>query len=174
MNYVMKSGCLSNESSGAIVARIKSAFPGPVKRITRSNTEYHTDIRHLETPAGHSSDVRFREYILVNQFGTGIMIGKPEYADGDDPAVTGWPICRMPRVDHARITIGTEEYGLVMHNSQNYSIKDQTGCVILRIMHRGLTGGWQLYDDHGFTPEILCAIFAFCRYIEQENELLIV
>lgn len=174
MNYVMKSGCLSQESSGEIMARIKGTFSGPIKKITLSNTEYHTDIRHLEAPVGRVSDVRFREYVLVNQCGTGIMTGKPGYADGDDPAVTGWPIYRMPRVDHAQITIGTEEYGLIMHNSQNYSMKDKAGYVLLQIIHRGLTGGWKFHDNHGFTPEILCGIFAFCRYIEQENELQIV
>ncbi len=174
MNYIMKSGCLTQEPSGAILARIKGTFSGPSKRITLSNAEYHTDIRHLEALAGRSSDVRFREYVLVNQCGTGIMIGKPGYADGDDPAVTGWPIYRMPRVDHARITIGTEEYGLIMHNRQNYSMKDKTGYVILQIIHRGLIGGWKFHDDYGFAPEILCGIFAFCRYIELENELQIV
>ena len=35
-------------------------------------------------------------------------------------------------------------------------------------------GGWLFHDDHGFAPEVLCGIFAFCRYIEQENEFLIV
>jgi len=61
-----------------------------------------------------------------------------------------------------------------MHNSQNYSMKDRSGYVILQIMHRGLMGGWLFHDDHGFAPEVLCGIFAFCRYIEQENEFLIV
>ncbi|MBE6951540.1 MAG: hypothetical protein E7451_09425 [Ruminococcaceae bacterium] len=70
--------------------------------------------------------------------------------------------------------MGKEDYELTMHNTQSYSMRNQTGCVILQILHRGLTGGWQLRDDHGFAPEILCGIFAFCRYIEQENEWLIV
>lgn len=174
MNYIIKSGCLSQESTGEIMARINGTFSGPSKRITGSCTDYHTEIRDLKAPAGHSGDVRFREYVLTSQVNNGIMIGKPGYADGDDPMVTGWPICRMPRVDHARISIGTKEYELIMHNSQNYVMRDHSGYVILQIIHRGLIGGWCLYDDHGFSPEILCGIFVFCRYIEQENELLIV
>lgn len=174
MNYIMQSGILTEEDSGVIRARIKSTLAGPVRKITLSNREYHTDIRHLEAPAGRSTDVRFREYILASRFDTGILIGRPGYAEDDDPTVTGWPVCRMPRVDHAWITTGTEEYGLIMHNSQNYAMKDKTGYVILQITHRGLTGGWRIHDEHGFAPEILCGIFAFCRYMEQENELLLV
>ena len=70
--------------------------------------------------------------------------------------------------------IEEQEYDLTMHNAQNYSMKDQAGYVILQIMHRGLMGGWLLHDDHGFAPEVLCGIFTFCIYIEQENEFLVV
>ena len=41
-------------------------------------------------------------------------------------------------------------------------------------MHRGIAGGWTLEDNCGFSPEMLCGIFIFCRYIEQENEFMIV
>ena len=175
MNYIMKSGCLCNEQSGEALAKIKSSFSSPSKRIQLSeiNTEYHTDIRKPDAPTECSSDVRLREYYLGNQ-GNTVMTGRPGYAEGEDPLVTGWPICRLPRVDHAQIRIGGNEYHLAMHNSQNYTLKDKTGYVILQIMHRGLIGGWLFCDDHGFTPEILCGLFVFCRYIEQENEFLLV
>lgn len=173
MNYIMKSGYLSREQSSEVMARIKSTLTGSVKIITISEAEYHTDIRRLNPLPERSGDVRFREYIFADHSNTR-MLGRPGYADGEDPLVNGWPICRMPRVDHARITIESEEYDLTMHNPQNYSMKDRTGYVILQIIHRGLTGGWQFHDDHGFAPEILCGIFAFCKYIEQENEFLIV
>ena len=45
MNYIMKSGCLSGEQSGEIIAKIKSTLTGPVKKIARSESEYYTDIR---------------------------------------------------------------------------------------------------------------------------------
>ena len=175
MDYIMKSGCLCNARSGESLAKIVSTFSGPLKRILLSETdiEYHADIRKLDAPAERSSDVRFREYFLGDQRNTA-MTGRPGYAGGEDPLVTGWPVCRLPRVDHALIRIGGDEYHLVMHNSQNYTLKDKKGDVILQIMHRGLIGGWLFCDDHGFAPEILCGLFAFCRYIEQENEFLIV
>ena len=33
------------------------------------------------------------------------MTGRPGYAEGEDPLVTGWPICRLPRVDHGKTTL---------------------------------------------------------------------
>ena len=63
---------------------------------------------------------------------------------------------------------------LRMHNSQNYTMKDIHDADVLRIMHRGLIGGWLLEDRCGFAPETLCGLFIFCRYIELENEFIIV
>ena len=175
MNYIMKSSCLCSEQYGETLAKIKSTFSGPLKliRLSETNTEYHTDIRTLDAPAQRSGDVRFREYFFGNQENT-MMTGQPGYAEGEDPLTAGWPVCRLPRVDHAQIRIGQNEYHLTMHNSQDYTLKDKNGYVILQIIHRGLIGGWLFYDDHGFAPEILCGLFAFCRYIEQENEFLLV
>ena len=99
---------------------------------------------------------------------------RPGYAEGDDPGVVGWPICRMPRVDHANIVVNGEEYLLTMHNSQNYSLLNTRNSEVLRIMHKGIAGGWIVEDICGLVPEIICGIFIFCRYIEQENEFLIV
>lgn len=172
MNYIMKSGCLSREQSGEVLAKIKNTVTGSVRKIALPDSAYHTEIRSLNPPE-RSSDMRFREYILADR-GKTRMTGRPGYADGEDPLVTGWPVCRLPRVDHARIMIGNEEYVLTMHNPRNYSMKDRNGCVILQLLHRGLSGGWQMRDDRGFAIELLCGIFAFCRYIEQENEFLIV
>ena len=172
MNYIMKSGCLSREQSGEVLAKIKNTVTGSVRKITLPDSAYHTEIRSLNPPE-RSSDMRFREYILADR-GRTRMTGRPGYADGEDPLVTGWPVCRLPRVDHARIMIENEEYVLTMHNPRNYSMKDRNGCVILQLQHRGLSGGWQMRDDRGFAIELLCGIFAFCRYLEQENEFLIV
>ena len=69
---------------------------------------------------------------------------------------------------------GQQSYALVMHNSQNYGLKDPTGCTVVQIMHRGLCGGWNIDTDEAFSSGILCGIFAFCRYMEQENEFVVV
>lgn len=176
MRYTIKAGVLYGEQPQQALAKIKSTFMGPVKKILREKDEtvLKTDIRCKDIELEHRGDVRRREYILVNCLNEIIASAHPGYADGDDPAVVGWPVCRLPKVDHAKLMIEEDDYLLTMHNSQNYALRDAGGYEILRIMHKGLSGGWSLEDDHGFAPEILCGLFTFCRYIEKENEFLIV
>lgn len=132
------------------------------------------DIRYLDESKASSGDVRNREYILTGSKSQLMGSARPGYAGGDDPDVVGWPICRMPRVDHAHVSIGVTEYVLTMHNSQNYSLVDTNDSEVLRIMHKRIVGGWIVESNCDFAPDIICGIFTFCRYIEQENEFLIV
>jgi hypothetical protein len=92
----------------------------------------------------------------------------------DDPDVVGWPVCRMPKVDRADITIDGTDYLILMYDSRNYGMQNNEGKEILHIQHNGIAGGWTIKCDHDFAPEVLCGLFVFCRYIEQENEFLIV
>lgn len=176
MKYIMKSGGLYTEQPSAPLARIKSNLVGPVKKIylREDMPVMKTDICNNADTEKSRGDVRNRIYTLTNRDGHKIAEAYPDYADGEDPNVMGWPICRLPRVDHARIIIHDSNYMLTMHNSQNYSLLDKNNYEVLRIMHRGIAGGWVLDDQNGFTPEVLCGLFIFCRYVEQENELLIV
>lgn len=175
MQYTIKSGVLYNETQNAL-AKIKSALLGPQRNIfsIANDTLLTVDIRYLDESKASSGDVRNREYILTGSKSQLIGSARPGYADGDDPNVVGWPICRMPRVDYANIVVNGEEYLLTMHNSQNYSLINAHNSEVLRIMHKGIAGGWAVEDICGFVPEIICGIFIFCRYIEQENEFLIV
>lgn len=175
MKYTIKAGVLYKNEPQLALARIKvrclvrkkdsqrrrrSAFNGryPLSRWSKAS----------------SGDVRNREYILTDSENRLLGSAHPGYADGDDPDVVGWPIYRMPRVDHANIVVNGEEYLLTMHNSQNYSLINNANSEVLRIMHNGISRGWIVEDTCGFLPEIICGIFIFCRYIEQENEFLIV
>lgn len=175
MRYVMKSGVLYREPSCAL-AKLKGVFVGPEKRVYLNDGSLvlKTAIRQLDVPAAKKADVRSYAYVMLDAADTQIAVARPDYADGDDPAIVGWPICRMPRVDRAAVEIYGKKYILIMQNSQNYTLKDTAGYIVVQVMHRGLTGGWNLDVDETFTPEILCGLFAFCRYIEQENELQIV
>lgn len=175
MQYTIKSGVLYNETQNAL-AKIKSALLGPQRNIfsIANETLLTVDIRYLDESKASSGDVRNREYILTGSKSQLIGSARPGYADGDDPDVVGWPICRMPRVDHAHVSIGVTEYVLTMHNSQNYSLVDTNDSEVLRIMHKGIVGGWIVESNCDFAPDIICGIFTFCRYIEQENEFLIV
>ena len=175
MQYTIKSGVLYNETQTAL-AKIKSALLGPQRKIfsITNETLLTADIRYLDESKASSGDVRNREYILTGSENRLLGSARPGYADGDDPDVVGWPIYRMPRVDHANIVVNGEEYLLTMHNSQNYSLINTHNSEVLRIMHKGIAGGWAVEDICGFVPEIICGIYTFCRYIEQENEFLIV
>ena len=176
MQYTIKAGVLYKYESQCALARIKSALIGPQRKIFSIAGELLStaDVRYLDESKASSGDVRNREYILTDNGNQLICSARPGYADDDDPNVVGWPICRMPRVDHANIVVNGEEYLLTMHNSQNYSLTNNGNSEVLRIMHKGIAGGWTVEDICGFAPEIICGIFIFCRYIEQENEFLIV
>lgn len=174
MKYIMKSGNLFLDDTMSV--RIKSTFVGPEKKIFAANGELliRTSIYHLEAPPNEKDNVRYRQYVMLDGIGKECAIAKPDYAEGDDPAVVGWPICRMPRVDHAQLFIGRKEYLLTMKNSQTYFLSEKNGKVVVQILHRGLCGGWDIDAADDFVPEIICGIFVFCRYIEQENEFTVV
>ena len=176
MKYMMKAGILYENESQLALARIKSALLGPQRKILSIAGELllTADVRYLDEAKASSGDVRNRGYILTDNENQLVGSAHPGYADGDDPNVVGWPICRMPRVDHANIVVNGEEYLLTMHNSQNYSLINNANSEVLRIMHKGIAGGWTVVVTFGFAPDIFCGIFIFCRYIEQENEFLIV
>ena len=176
MQYTIKTGVLYKHEPQRALARIKSASIGPQRKIFSIAGELLStaDVRYLNESKAGSGDVRNREYILTDNGNQLICSARPGYADGDDPNVVGWPICRMPRVDHANIVVNGEEYLLTMHNSRNYSLINAHNSEVLRIMHKGIAGGWTVEDICRFVPEIICGIFIFCRYIEQENEFLIV
>lgn len=174
MNYTMKAGTLYHQ--GKVAARIKGIFASSEKHIfsPKGNLLLRVDIRNLDSPQERQGDVRFREYIMTSNESVSYAFARPDYAEGDDPLVVGWPYCRMPRIDHAQVQIGDSTYCLVMINSQNYLLKEQPGKKVMEIFHRGLAGGWDIEAADELRPELVCGIFIFCRYIERENEFLIV
>ena len=176
MRYTIQSGILTAEASQEVLAKIKSTVIGPVKKIYTNGNEpvLKTDICPCGARSGCTGDVRSKAYVMVSGNGEKTAVAFPGYASGEDPDVVGWPICIMPKVDHASITAKGTNYSLTMHNNRSYSLRDVAGRELLRIFHKGIAGGWNLEDRQGFAPEVLCGIFAFCRYLEQENEFLIV
>jgi len=53
-------------------------------------------------------------------------------------------------------------------------LKDAAGYTVVQIIHRGQCWGWNIDADEVFSPGILCGLFAFCRYMEHEDEFIIV
>ena len=174
MTYIMRAGTLY--FNDIVSARIKGTFIGSEKKIYSANDSIlmYTDIANLELPPNKAGNVRYRQYILFDGSGNKCAVANPDYAEGDDPTVVGWPLCRMPRVDHAKVVFDKNEYLLVMQNNQNYLLSDKSGKSVMQIFHRGIVGGWNIEAMDDFAPEIICGIFVFCKYIEQENEFLFV
>lgn len=175
MHYVIQTGILFSEENQPIV-QLKGAFSGQEKTIcTPDGTVLmRTMICSLPARSEYGGDVRSHEYVLTGADGARLAWASPDYAAGSDPSVTGWPVCRMPRVDHAAVRLHGKEYRLNFQNSQNYTLTDASGTVVLQIIHRGLMGGWNVETCEAFLPGELCGIFAFCRYLEQENEMMVV
>ena len=173
MKYIMKAGTLY--FNNIVSARIEGSFTGSEKKIYSANGSIimHTDVANLEVPPNETVNVCYRQYILFDSSGNKCAVANPDYAKGDAPTVA-WPLCRMPRVDHAKIVYDKNEYLLVMQNDQNYLLSDKYGFYFIQIFHRGLAGGWDIKVMNDFSPEIICGIFVFCKYIEQENEFSIV
>ena len=173
MKYIMKAGTLY--FNNIVSARIEGSFTGSEKKIYSANGSLimHTDVANLEVPPNETVNVCYRQYILFDSSGNKCAVANPDYAKGDAPTVV-WPLCRMPRVDHAKIVYDKNEYLLVMQNNQNYLLSDKSGKSVMQIFHRGTVGGWNIEAMDDFAPEIICGIFVFCKYIEKENEFLVV
>lgn len=176
MQYLLKSGMLIQKGHCAVLAQLKRSFKGTCKKICNEAGEVvlEASIGCIDDKRTSAGDVRNHEYRLTDERCNIVASAYPEYAQGEEPEVQGWPICRMPRVDHARVRIRDCEYLLTLHSGQQYRMNQFSNVEVLRITHQGLTGGWLLEDFVGFPPSVLCGLFVFCRYIEQENEFLIV
>lgn len=157
-------------------AQIKGAFIGSEKKIYSAGGSIlmHTDIANLEVPPNETGNVRYRQYILFDNSGNKCAVANPDYAESDGASIVDWPLCRMPRVDHAKLMYDKNEYLLVMQNNQTYLLSDKFSKAVIQIFHRGLAGGWNIEVMNDFAPEIICGIFIFCKYIEKENEFLVV
>ena len=123
MKYIMKAGTLY--FNNIVSARIEGSFTGSEKKIYSANGSIimHTDVANLEVPPNETVNVCYRQYILFDSSGNKCAVANPDYAKGDAPTVV-WPLCRMPRVDHAKIVYDKNEYLLVMQNDQNYLLSE--------------------------------------------------
>ncbi len=174
MHYVIRTGVLFSQEDRPL-AQLKGAFSGQEKTVCTPDgtVVMRTMIRRAEQPVQHPVDVHSREYVLLHADGTQIAQARPDYAQGADLSAAGWPVCKMPEVDHASVHMHGEQYRLNFQNSQNYTLTDRSGGVMVQILHRGLAGGWNVDAGEDFSPEEICGLFVFCRYLEQENEMMV-
>ncbi|MBE7720520.1 hypothetical protein [Lacrimispora indolis] len=175
--YLLKSGILykrEQETIGPALANIKNRLCGLERQIFVEEQQFLTGIQTDLKPTEHVKGACPKKYFLKNHNGEILMSGFPKYAKGQDPADTGWPVYRMPRIDSVDLLLQDHYGSLQMINSQNYLLSDTSGQGTLNVFHRGVIGGWNIEAPEEFSPEIICGIFVFCRYLEQENELIVV
>lgn len=72
------------------------------------------------------------------------------------------------------LALGSVLYTLIMQNTQNYILQNAAGAVVARIVHRGVTGGWDIDAPAAMSAGLVCGLYVFSRYLEQENEFLTV
>ena len=96
---------------------------------------------------------------------------KREFAGSERKILSAY---RMPKVDHAHLRMDGREFKLAMKGGAGYTLSELSGKEVLRILHRGITGGWDIDAADRLRPETICGLFVFCRYMERENEIVIV
>lgn len=176
IRYRLKAGVLYGKTNEEVLARITRPFIDKRKRIWIGKEEesWYTDVQAIADASKSAGDVRNKKYVLCDHMGQERMVGTPNYAKGEDPVEAGWPLCRMPRVDHVKIWIDAEEYCLQMQEGYTYVLRDEVRREILWISHRGIQGGWSVESEWELPPHLICGLFLFCKYMEQENEFVMV
>ena len=165
--YTVSSGVLTREDDGKKLLRIVNA-PGRCEK--RISTMEGIILGRTEIRGERSGHNRGRSYVLLDTLGKTCAVVRPGYAKGEDPEEIGWPIHRMPTVDHAEVMIDGEMCMLTMHSAHHYTLSKIGKVCRAQLTHRGLCGGWRIESESGFTPKTLSAFYVFCRYMEQENE----
>lgn len=176
MKYMMKSRVLYEfESPSGIpkeVAAVRSRPCDTRKKITTGDgQQFFMEILD-DTPTQAQQPQRL--YRLTAADGTPVMEGLPLFADDDNPYIHGWPICRMPKTDHMTITMNDAAYCLHMKNNQYYTLENTGNENVFLMIHRGISGGWDIECTETFPPGILCGLFLFCIYLGKENEFIVV
>lgn len=172
--YTLKSGILYQEPEKKELVNIKASLSGPEKKIYRGEKEILVSDIHYTDGDRQAGDVRDKEYTLIDEKGCIVGVARPDYRAEDDPDVVGWPVCRMPKVDHASVKMNGMDFVMTMHDNRNYGMQNEAGQEVFHILHNGIMGGWTIESSDEFSPEEICGLFVFCRYIEKENEFPVV
>lgn len=167
MRYRIKAGALYAEGEETPLVRLEGRFCTRDKQILdgAGSPVLRTAIRR-EREAGGCA------YRMEEPSGACYAQAWPDLTPREGAGAP--PLNRMPRVDHARLRLGEREYLLIMQSPRTYGLLTLSGKKAVQIDHCGVAGGWQVETWQDFTPAFLCGLFVFCRYLERENELLVV
>lgn len=66
------------------------------------------------------------------------------------------------------------EYILTRQDNTYYTLITGENKLAITIKHRGINGGWTIEANDELTPQIICGFFVFCKYLERENEFILI
>lgn len=118
-------------------------------------------------------DISGRRYLLCRMDGSVCASAIPLYAAEEKLSENGFPVCRMPGVDHAVISMQGKAFVLTRRKWGEYILQDENGQVLMQILHVGALGRqYEIETFSDWEPEIIAGIVQFSRYMERENEFL--
>ena len=171
MTYILKSGALRPVGYDNTLAKIKSDFRGQRKNIYLPDgiLSLCTDIIRI---ANAEDGINYTQYIMYTPQGEQISSGWSRCPGCKETASD--VLSNTSKVNHIFVVMNNVDYVLNRVSRQLYELCDDYGKVIMKIKHRGIQGGWYIETFSPFKPDIICGIFCFCRYLEQENEFMII
>lgn len=140
MKYIMKSGKLYRD--GAMLIQCKSRRISPWKIICdkegkellyteiyqrNSDVSGISDMQTKESSRAEYGDIVGRRYLLRKMDGSICTSAAPFYAAGERLTENGFPVCRMPRVDHALMDIQGKTCVLIRKNGENMYFRMKAG-----------------------------------------------
>ncbi len=189
MIYYIKSGILYLQEAPDTLLRL-AAIKAPAytaqKCISTKGDDYFTDITSIDAGRvqsgrnysfpGLEHHLSGREYTLSDHQQHILASAVPVYNQEYGSPAHSRPLSYAPRISRAAVDIGGSPFCLTMLNSQNYRLTDPAGHNTIEILHNGLGGGWNVTacPETDFPPIILLGLFIFCRYLEKENEFVVV
>lgn len=170
MEYLMKDGVLYRGEKEP-VCRIGGWLCGSRHTISQGTAEYQVWAQPLEHPEERCSG---REYCLCGKKRAAADAGGAQLPPG-----TGTGAGRLAAEPHAgggpgRADLAEKDLQSGDGSCENYLMKNRQGEVALCVLHRGIAGGWRIECGPEFEPWAICAVFVFCRYLEQENQMVVV
>lgn len=169
MKYSMRSNILFDENNNRCARVSSSASYLKNKICSSAERMLNTELR-----MNSSFDANDHEFILTDSDAKVIAYAKPRYSKSEDPHLNGWPLNRAPLVDEAILKIEGEVYVITRVGYPKYELRDSNGVLVLGAAYSSLMRNWSIYTKDRFTPDIVCAIVVFCKYLEFENEAVIV
>lgn len=177
MKYLIQAGNLyeiNQNQIGKKLVSLKSPFYTVKKTLLSSEGRpcFFTDMKQPGLPKSNLK----KAYVLLDEKARAILTGFPGYAVSSDSSNTAQPLSHVPRMDHVAIIVEPEKAALTlaMLNSQNYRLTDSKNQAAADIYHNGIAGGWTIETGKDFSPFILMGLYIFSRYLDKENEFLVV